>query len=586
MKIAIVTVDYNNHKDTSEFLKSLDNLDTKNLDILKLVVDNGSDISVRKSIEKYKDVIWIQTGKNLGFSGGFNRGMKYAKEWGADYFLIINNDTLLPDPTILHKLIDVFNKHSNAGVVSAKILFAPNFEFQNNYKPKDVGNVIWYAGGNFDWNNVRSVHRGIDEVDAGQFDLTEKTEFISGCCVLVKKEVLEKVGYFEEKLFAYYEDSDWIERIKRADYEQWYCGSTYIYHKVSRTTGIGSNWSDYLITRNRLWFGIKYASIKTKFALIRQSIKFILSGRSAQKEGVIDYIKGRWGWKGSKIPNTLDYPFELSIIVINYKTTSLTLQLLDSIYNKKSGYFDIKGEAEVVVLDNSPDDPCKKEVLAKYPNIKFISNKINNGFAKGNNQLINYSQGRHILLLNSDIEVKPNGLTNLLDSVKRHGEMAIYAGKLLFGTGELQDSCFNIPTAKRAFQQYFLNIKGSYFMFTPTGSGDIPVEGAVMACYLLPTKVINKLGLLQESTFMYFEDIEYCRRAKRAGVPIYYVSDAEFTHYHGQSSKKVGLQTSNDRLIKAAKWYHGFINYYLITAILWAGQKIGRVSTPVSRWTK
>lgn len=585
-KLAIVTVDYNGHKDTYDYLKSVAQLNTVNLEILNLVVDNGSETSLKDTIEKFPNVTWMQTGKNLGFAGGFNRGMKYAKEWGADYVLIINNDTILPDKSLLHELIGVFEKNKNAGLVSPKIRFAPGYEFLDKYRPEDKGKVLWYAGGSFDWNNVRSLHHGIDEVDKGQFDKVQKTEFISGCCVLIKREVLDKVGYFEEKLFAYYEDSDWVERIKRAGYEQWYTGKTFIYHKVSQTAGIGSSWSDYLITRNRLWFGMKYASIRTKFALLREALKLLIIGRSAQKEGIVDYFRRIWGWKRAKQPNKVDYPLELSIVILNYKTTKLTLQLLNSIYNEKSGFSSINGGAEVLVLDNSPDEPCRKEVLEKYPNIKFVSNEINNGFAGGNNQLISYSLGRNILLLNSDIEVKTGGLTSIMKAVDQHGERAIYAGRLYFGTGELQDSCFNLPTVGNAFREYFLKKKGAYFMFAPKGDKVLKVEGAVMACFLIPMKVINEIGLLQEETFMYFEDIEYCRRAGDKNIPIYYVPSAEFIHYHGQSSKKAGVDLSNQRLVTAAKWYHGPIKYLLVTSVLWLGQKFSNVLTPVSKWTK
>ena len=586
-KVAVVTADFNDHKDTLEYLESAKKLDTSGLEMLWLVVDNGSEVSVKETVEKFPGVSWMQTGKNLGFAGGFNRGMKYAKEWGADYVLIINNDTLFPEKNLLKKLIKVLEGSPKAGIVSPKIYFAPEFEFyKEKYVKKDEGHVIWYAGGYFDWDNIRSVHRGIDEVDKGQYDKTEKTKFISGACVLIKREVLEKVGYFTEKLFAYYEDSDWVERIKAAGYEQWYSGETYIYHKVSRTSGIGSAWSDYLITRNRFWFGIKYATFRTKFALVREAFKFLIIGRPAQREGIIDYFRGVWGWKRAKQPENVEYPLELSIIVINYKTTSLTLQLLKSIYGGKSGFGQVKGGAEVVVLDNSPDEPCKQEVLGAYPQVKFISNKVNNGFAGGNNQMINFSLGRYILMLNSDIEVKPKGITNILKSVKNLGDEALYSGRLFFGDGKLQDSVFKLPTPWHAFEEYFLGRKGSYFMSAPTGSGVTKVEGAVMACFLIPNRVINEIGVLQEETFMYFEDIDYCRRAKENKIPVYYVADAEFIHYHGQSSKKAGLDLSNERLIKAAKWYHGAFRYALVTAILWAGQKLGKVTTPASRWKK
>ncbi len=588
-KVAIVTADYNNHKDTDEWLASAKKLNKVGLELLWLVVDNGSDTSVKKTVGKYPGVTWIQTGKNLGFAGGFNRGMKYAKEWGAEYVLIINNDTLFGDIDILHKLVNTLKKNPKIGLASPKIYFAPQYEFyKDKYSKKEEGKVIWYAGGTFDWDNIRSVHRGIDEVDTGKYDQVGKTEFVSGCCLLIKQELLETVGYFNEDLFAYFEDNDWVERAKLKGYEEWYVGDTFIYHKVSRTSGIGSAFSDYLITRNRLWFGMKYAKPRTKLALLREAVRFLITGRPAQREGVLDYFMGVWGWKKAKQPEKVEYPLELSIITINYKTTKLLLQLLKSIYDKKSGFNKVKNGAEVIVLDNSPDEPCAKEVLSVYPNIKFISNKVNNGFSGANNQMINYSLGKNILLLNSDIAVKKDGISNLINALYTFGERAIYSGRLYFGDETLQDSVYNLPTPWHAFEQYFLNKKGSYFMYAPKGNDVVKVEGAVMACFLVPRKVINEIGLLQEDTFMYFEDIEYSRRAGKSGIPVYYIPDAEFYHYHGQASKKAGITVSTERQVKAAKWYHGMLEYSMVTAVLWAGQKwnkiLGRSINPESRW--
>ena len=107
-----------------------------------------------------------------------------------------------------------------------------------------------------------------------------------------------------------------------------------------------------------------------------------------------------------------------------------------------------------------------------------------------------------------------------------------------------------------------------------------------MACYLIPNAGRNELGILQEETFMYFEDIEYCRRAKEAGIPIYFVPDAHYIHYHGQASKKAGQNLSNERLVKASKWYHGWFNYAMVYAVLWAGQKWNMVVAPEARWKK
>jgi len=586
-KAAIITVDYNNHTDTGEFLTSVRNLDTTGVEIMTLVVDNGSDQSAAETVKKYPGTIWLQTGKNGGFAGGYNRGIEYAREWGAEYFLLINNDTLIGDKLLLRKLVRALDKFSGSGMVSPKMYFAPGFEFhKDRYQKADLGRVIWYAGGKFDWNNIRSVHRGIDEIDSGQYTAVEETGFVSGCCVMVRREVIEKAGLLDEGLALYFEDADWVMRISHAGWKQIYCGETFIFHKVSRTAGIGSPLTDYMLTRNRLYFGMKYAPAKTRLALIREAVKLLITGRPAQKQGIVDYFKKVKGMPNQMLDarcQMLEYPVELSINILNYKTTNLILKLLISIYDEKSGIEKING-VEVVVLDNSPEDSCRREVVKKFPQVKFIQNPVNNGFPAGHNQTVKYSLGKYILLLNSDIEVKPGGLEVLVKTARKNGDEKVYVGKLSFPDGEVQDSCFRLPTITGAVKEYFLKIKGSYFMYRPQGSKPVAVEGAVMACFMIPRKVINQIGLLTERVFMYFEDIDYCRRLKQVGIPIYYVPQAEFIHHHGQASKQAGTELSNTRLIEAAVAYHGRVYYTALSWVLRLAQKFGGVSTPQSRW--
>jgi hypothetical protein len=123
-KLAIITVDFNGHKDTLELLESLKGLKWDG-ELKVIVVDNGSKEPLK---DLPKDIELIQTGINLGFAGGYNRGLRYGYQWGADYFLIINNDTLVRDNSLAITLSKVLSKKS-AGAVSPKILFAPGFEF-------------------------------------------------------------------------------------------------------------------------------------------------------------------------------------------------------------------------------------------------------------------------------------------------------------------------------------------------------------------------------------------------------------------------------------------------------------------------
>lgn len=586
-KVALVTVNFNGRKDTLELLESVKKLDTKGLDFRIVVVDKTPNEWLGDFIKEkdYPGLELIQAGCDKGFAGSYNFGMRYAAAWGADYILIINNDTLVGSPNLLQKLIAVLDDQEDARVVSPKIYFAKGFEFQDRYSKADLGKVIWYAGGEFDWANVRSIHRGIDEVDTGIYTGTEKTGFVSGCCLMVKRTTLEKFGYFDEDLYAYFEDNDWQQRILLAGGKLYYCGGAHIYHKVSQTLGIGSPQTDYLLTRNRLYFTFKYAGFRTQFAVIREMIRQLISGRPSQKKAIMDFINGVKGPSPYTEKSTGDYtyPIRLSVIISDYKTTKLTVQLIKSILKSDSG-FDPKRD-ELIVLDHATDDDFSP--VEKFASeARIIKYAINKGFVGAYNRLMEYSRGEMVLMFNSDIEVKGDAIAKMIDTSLKFKNEAVISGNLLFPDGGPQDSVFNLPTIGGAIREYFLRQKGSYFMYRPKSKKPVTVECAAMACFLIPRKVINKIGYLNRNLFMYFEDVDYCRRLKKAGIPVYYIPDAEFFHHHGATAKKIGKVAINKQLIESAKIYHGELYYQLLTATLWLAQKYGKVISPISRWEK
>jgi GT2 family glycosyltransferase len=397
---------------------------------------------------------------------------------------------------------------------------------------------------------------------------------------MIKREIIEKVGMFEEDLFAYFEDNDLCMRIQAAGYKLYYNGHTSLFHKVSRTSGIGSSFGDFLMTRNRLYFGMKYASGRTKFALYREALKFLLFGRQAQKEGVWAYFQSQKGPQHPQVTKNPGYQIKLSVVTLNYNTPDLIDNLLKSIYQQDSGY---KNQpTEVIVLDNGSELGCA-DVVKKYPEARFIQNPVNTGFTGGNNKAIKYSRGEYILMLNSDIEATPNSLTNQLEAAEKYQGNAITSGALYFPDGTLQDSVFYLPTAWGAIKEYFLRIKGSFFMYAGPQDRDTKVEAAAMACFMIPRKILNKVGLLDERLFTYFEDVDYCRRCKRLGIPIYYTPKARFLHLHGATSKRLKQGKAYELLVRASKLYHGALNYHLLTFTLKVAQQISRTQTPVAR---
>jgi len=306
-KIAIVILTFNGEKDTMECLESIAKMRSLNYKLQIIVVDNGSTDADASVISNFQFPISnfgfkvIQNKENLGFAEGNNVGIRYALENGADYVVILNNDTIV-HVDLINELVKTAESSEKIGIVVPKIYFAPGFEFhKDRYKKEELGKIIWYAGGIMDWRNVLGYHRGVDEVDDGQYQKTEETDYASGCCMLIKKEVLQKIGLFDEKYFLYYEDNDLSQRTKKAGFSIFYCPKAVLWHKNAGSAGgSGSHLQDYYITRNRLLFGIRYAPIRSKLALIRESLGLLLNGRLWQRRGVLDFYLRRFG-KGSFI---------------------------------------------------------------------------------------------------------------------------------------------------------------------------------------------------------------------------------------------------------------------------------------------
>jgi len=156
-----------------------------------------------------------------------------------------------------------------------------------------LGKVIWYGGGQIDWANMYSSHIGVDLVDRGKFEQIIETDHISGCCVLIRKKALQQVGFFNEKLFLYWEDTDWSLRAKQFGWNLKMNPKAIIWHKNAGSSGSGSALQDYYLTRNRLWIGMHYAPIRTKLALIKQSLIQLIKGRQWEKRGVRDFWLGK-----------------------------------------------------------------------------------------------------------------------------------------------------------------------------------------------------------------------------------------------------------------------------------------------------
>lgn len=299
--IYISLVTYTNHDVTKKCLTSLEKIRLEGISLTVMVINNDNNKDFTYNWKGKGAFSVINTGRNLGFSGGHNVGITKALADDADYLLVLNNDTIL-DKSFLLQLLYAAKKQPNGGVFGPKIYFAKGHEYhQDRYKETEKGKVFWYAGGIIDWKNVLFSHRGVDEVDHGQYNAEEVTDFVSGCCMFLPVSTLKRTGGFDDRYFLYLEDSDLNERIKKSGLKPYYVPSSVIWHENAGSTGgSGSTLQDYFITRNRLLFGFSYAPIRSKIALIRESMGLLRNGRAMQQLGVRDFYLRKFGMGGYK----------------------------------------------------------------------------------------------------------------------------------------------------------------------------------------------------------------------------------------------------------------------------------------------
>jgi GT2 family glycosyltransferase len=222
--IAVVVLTWNGKALTLECLESLVAVTTPGVRVI--VVDNGStDGTVAAIRDRYGErVAIVETGANLGFSGGNNAGIRRALEEGVDFILLLNNDTRV-DASFLDALVHPMLETPRLGITGPKIYYE---------SPPDR---LWFAGGVISMWRGTARHVGIRQTDRGQYDVPRDVDYVSGCALLARRAVFERVGLLDEGYTAYFEDADLCLRARHAGYGVRYVPAARVWHRISASTG-------------------------------------------------------------------------------------------------------------------------------------------------------------------------------------------------------------------------------------------------------------------------------------------------------------------------------------------------------------
>ena len=293
----LIVLSWNGREDTLACLASLAALRDGDTEVV--VVDNGStDGSVEAVRAAHPEVHIVENGRNLGFAGGNNAGLRYAFDHGGQWTVLVNNDaTLAPDAVA--RLRRAAAEHPAAGMLAGKVFFD---------EPPDR---IWFAGQRF-WPafGYSGRPRGYGRRDRPRYRRAYRTDRAAGAFMAVSRRVVDAVGLLDEDLFAYVEDVDWCCRARAAGFEIWFVPDALAWHRVSASTGgeRASTHALYYGVRNTIAVSERHLPLPRPLGALRRWLilavflfqAFALSERrrpfaAAVRDGYRDALAGRFG---------------------------------------------------------------------------------------------------------------------------------------------------------------------------------------------------------------------------------------------------------------------------------------------------
>ena len=233
----------------------------------------------------------------------------------------------------------------------------------------------------------------------------------------------------------------------------------------------------------------------------------------------------------------------ISIIVTHYKRSALLRLCLESIKNTIN---DI--EYEIIVIDSEAEKVTQDFIEEKFPDVKYFPFLKNVGYAKLVNKGIEIAQGEYLFIINHDIILLKNSISNMLNFMKENHRVGIIGPQLLTFSNEIQKSCFHFPTigailARRTFLKrtgWSKKKLNHFLMNNESLSSETEVDWVQGSAMFVRKEAINRVGLCDERFFMYLEDTDWCRRFWQNDYQVIYLPSAQIFHYYGRASKKLG----------------------------------------------
>lgn len=432
--VSFVVLNWNGLSDTKECLASIDKLTYKNKEVI--VVDNGSEDGSKKYFRTLNNIEFIDLPENTGFTGGHIAGRKVAK---GTYLAIINNDLVL-DPKWVERCLETFHRHEDAAIVGGKA-----FKWNDTNPIYDPSNEYYsYQEVDAETGYTRTFLTGADEC---------VVDSISGAALLIKQSCLEKIGYLDNRFFAYYEETDLIARLIRGGYRAYYNPEAATWHKVAGSSNGGESSAFYLYMMHRNRYIFAYKNLDEPLLT-----RFVRNYRKEYYSASLSLIKDRknldarsrvkaYRWVKRNHPliqvarkevQTLNGSYvshlreserkDVTVVIPCYNYGDHVAEAIDSVLNQS-----VLPKKIIIINDGSTDN--SKEVIDSFKGNKLIEivHKKNSGVIATKNLGISMSETYWTLFLDADDMLAKNFLAETLRMSGNGLKDIVYTDMRLFG---------------------------------------------------------------------------------------------------------------------------------------------------------
>ncbi len=432
--VSFVVLNWNGLTDTLSCLESIRKQTVHEFEII--VVDNGSPRDQKDALGQIEDITFIDLPVNTGFTGGQIAALKAAH---GEFIALINNDAVI-SPSWTEEALGSFGRHPKAAAVGGR---AYQWDAHKGHSAFSTHNPF------YSYQVINLITGHTRTLDYGDAELS--VDSISGSGVLIKRDVIDKLGYFDDTFFAYYEETDLFARYKRGGFQIIYNPAVHTWHKIAQSTKSKPDFYLYHMHRNRFMFAAKNYDHNYMTAFLRAYTKeWFHALASVCRYGAKNRIEeknllkaGMWNWLhffptlakrraiqrlGASYSNTLltEQTERISVVIPCYNYASYVPEAIESALNQTLRAYEI-----IVINDGSTDNSL--EAIRHFQDRVTVIDQENKGLIKTKNVGLEHAKGDWIIYLDADDIMQPDLLERLYHDARMTNSEVAYSAMEFIG---------------------------------------------------------------------------------------------------------------------------------------------------------